>query len=415
MTSPPPSSHRPNLLLLGATGFTGKIALKYLIDKQYHTKANIVAAARNTEKLKQQLQTLGHLQDRVKVQRCDLKQDLEELEKLVQDAHVVVNFAGSPFFDKAMKVIEFCVKFGTHYCDITGETHLHRVSYDTYHEQAQHSGSIILHQCGFDSVPADITSFLAAQTFRERYDSQLTHINVMVEKAKGGVSGGTLETFVQSFGSHVPGVSAIARDGFHVLVPGGRPRNSSNYDCFRFIGYDRIFRTSYMPSVMAACNVPVVLKTASLLGYGEGITVTEAMATSSIIDSLLKSFSLAMLACFIAIAPLRNFFKWLKIIPSPGEGPSKASMDSGFFVVAASAASSAAPDSKVVARFNSGCQGDPGYKSTAQMCVECAMCLVEGFSDGSVHPVGVLTPAAALGMDYVNRLRMSGMSIEVEE
>ena len=125
-----------DVAILGSTGFTGKLATEYL-SKQSGIKW--LAAGRSEQKLAK----LNVDPSCVRIVDCT---DTAAVEALVKEVRVVANFAGTPFADKALPVVEACVKHGTHYIDVTGENHLHRASYDNFHEQAMASKSLSL-QC----------------------------------------------------------------------------------------------------------------------------------------------------------------------------------------------------------------------------------------------------------------------------
>ena len=64
----------------------------------------------------------------------------------------------------------------------SGELNLHRASYDRYHQKAVESGAIILHQCGYDSVPSDLTAFLASKAMRERHGCMPGYFNRQTDR-----------------------------------------------------------------------------------------------------------------------------------------------------------------------------------------------------------------------------------------
>ena len=115
--------------------------------------------------------------------------------------------------------------------------------------------------------------------------------------------------------------------------------------------------------------------------------------------------------------PVRSLLFLTKALPLPGEGPSKETRDGGYFHTwvlgvgeAADGAASGASPPMVIADVKSGTAGDPGYKATAQMAMESALCLALQREDCSAEG-GVLTPAAAMGDALVQRLIESGMEL----
>ena len=133
--------HRPfDVAVIGATGFTGRLACEYL-----HTKCPDVkwlATARSETKLEQLRAELGLESSQTRVVDCT---DPAGLSALATECSVVANFAGTPFLDKALPVVEQCVTHACHYVDITGEVPLQRASYDKYHEAACATKTLIIH------------------------------------------------------------------------------------------------------------------------------------------------------------------------------------------------------------------------------------------------------------------------------
>jgi short subunit dehydrogenase-like uncharacterized protein len=97
-----------------------------------------------------------------------------------------------------------------------------------------------------------------------------------------------------------------------------------------------------------------------------------------------------------------------KRLPSPGEGPSKEVRDKGFFKTRLIALGEGETVRGLVAD-----QRDYGYGSTAVMLSEAALCLA--FDDARIpSDGGILTPATAMGMRLVERLRAAGMTFEIQ-
>ena len=175
-----------DLVVLGATGFTGSIACEYLCE-HYPTLAWL-ATGRSQTKLKKLQTSCSQIPETAILDVTDAAR----LDEVVRSTRAVANFAGTPFLNKALPVVEACARHGTHYVDITGETPLQRASYDRHHKAAVASGAIILHQCGYDSVPSDLAAFLAVNHMRQAHGSDVTELHSFAGKSRGGLSGGTL-------------------------------------------------------------------------------------------------------------------------------------------------------------------------------------------------------------------------------
>ena len=134
---------------------------------------------------------------------------------------------------------------------------------------------------------------------------------------------------------------------------------------------------------------------------------------------------MAAIGLLLALPPIRGLLFLLKVLPLPGEGPSQETRDSGHFhtwvlgvgessdaaaAITTSPAPPPTPPPMVIADVRSGNAGDPGYKATAQMSVEAALCLAHDV-DKCAASGGVLTPASAMGDALVARLIKSGMRL----
>ena len=300
-----------DLLVIGATGFTGHLACEYL-TAWGPPGLKWAAVGRSEAKLANLRGELGLSH----TLQCDVT-DLPRLEQLIRDASVVANFAGSPFIDKALPIVRLCAEHGTDYVDITGETPLQRASYDLYHEQAISSGACIVHQCGYDSIPSDIGAFLAVGALRDSFGCTAAEIKTFVGKSKGGISGGTLATVLYMLTkADVPGAADAAARGAYALDPagakGGPDTAVGSPDLVR---YDRRMRTWHAPFVMAAVNAPVVRKSAVLLGYGDDCRYAEVMAVPSLLAAVGAVAGLALSGAALLLPPVRALLFKLGVLP----------------------------------------------------------------------------------------------------
>jgi short subunit dehydrogenase-like uncharacterized protein len=153
------------------------------------------------------------------------------------------------------------------------------------------------------------------------------------------------------------------------------------------------------PFVMASYNTRIVRRSAELLGYGPDFRYREVSGYPNPVLALGTTAVLGALAGGLALAPTRALLD--RVLPGPGEGPSEQARERGHFRLEVHGAGHKAT---VAAR------GDPGYKATALMMGETALALA--LADLPERS-GVLTPASALGMPLVERLRAAGMTLAV--
>jgi len=427
-----PFSQRPyDLIVYGATGYTGQIAAEYL-HKHYRGKVRFALAGRNQAKLQQlrsrllskSRSTNGIAQQPEKdydipILVADAVRDPESLQTLASSSKVIANYAGSPFMDKALPVVQACVEHGTCYTDITGEVPFQRASQDLYHKAAMASRALIVHACGYDSIPSDIGAFMASKAMRERYQTHCESLEMVVGSSRGGVSGGTLLTAMElmtgseKYKHKIPSWSYNLVDG-----TAATETQQEEHDTVSFVTYDQIAKSYVMPFFMAKANAPVVRKSISLLGYGcennYKCGYREVVAVPNYFVGLTGTLSLIVGGLSILFPPTRWFLTQF-ILPRPGQGPSREMRDSGYFASQTFATGTNPKNNEPVtteAYVKSGNAGDPGYKATAQMSVEASLCMALE-REACREEGGVLTPAVALGDTLVKRLNQSGMEVGI--
>ncbi len=146
---------------------------------------------------------------------------------------VVVTTVG-PYARYGLPLVAACAAAGTDYADLTGETLFIRESIELYHKQAVETGARIVHSCGFDSVPSDLTVFALYRRAQEDQAGELTDTNLVVRAMSGGLSGGTIASGIDVF-------STVSRDAEarramndpYTLTPdrarGARTRRTARY------------------------------------------------------------------------------------------------------------------------------------------------------------------------------------------
>ena len=133
-------SKKYDIVLLGATGFTGKLIAEYLQRHQKEENISLAFAGRNVQKLQQDLS--GIPLEGISVEICDI-QNPEQLTALTKNTKILMNAVG-PFSFTGRQVIEACIQNKTHYLDITGEPSFVSDVYVRYHADAAESGVCII-------------------------------------------------------------------------------------------------------------------------------------------------------------------------------------------------------------------------------------------------------------------------------
>ena len=395
-----------DLVLYGATGFTGRLAVAY-VATQYPTM-KFAIAGRREEALKKVKVELGNANVGILVADSANK---EALSKMVSRAKVVATTAG-PFSRYGTLLVETCAELGVDYVDITGETNWVREMIAKYDDTARKTGARIVNLCGHDSVPWDLSTLLLANKLKEGGED-LDRID-FYDDIKSAPSGGTLETALgimfgtDGKGNNFPNSKALGYDAL-LKLPDSSPSE------FKFkarnVGYTVEFpKKRALPYrsffFMAAVNANTVKRSNAINGYGPAVRYTEGTSFPSLCAAVMFVLGYVVYGICIYIAPLR----WLMrkfYLPKPGEGPSDKFMDAGYLHVTGVAKGTKGTVAKSTMSFNV----DPGYKDTARMVVESALSLsLDGHKITSGG--GVLTPATCQKEVLLERLLATGTSFK---
>ena len=385
------------LIIFGATGFTGQIATKY-IDYHY-PNLKWAIAGRNKDKLEDLANLCKNNKPDIVIGDSGNKAELSHIASITK---VVLSFAG-PFNKYSNLLVECCLNEGAHYLDITGENIWVKDLIDRHHEAAEKNGVKIVPSCGYDSIPSDIGSFFSQRSL----DKKILSIDCY-QSGGGGVSGGTIESAFSMMEYKTKN-----KLGHTFLL---NPKNSysniqreKSKDKFS-IKKIKYFNTWSAPFVMAPANTRVVRRSAALFdmmqnGYGEQFVYNEFMELKKYTSALIVSTSLVMLGLIISL-PFRRLFR--PLFTKPGNGPSEKTQDNGWFK---SKFIIKTEDNKTYISKMYG-KGDPGYKSTARFACESAMTIIENEDELDYKGGGVLTTATALGDCLVKRLSDKGVTFE---
>lgn len=385
-----------DIVLFGATGFTGKLVAEYLAAQK---PARWAIAGRNPDKLK----ALGLDVPHVIVDAMDTVACAD----VARRARVVCTTVG-PYTKYGGPLVAACAEAGTHYCDLTGEPNFMRATIDAHHERAKQTGARIVHTCGFDSIPSDLGTWAAQQEFKARHGRYASSARAYFGEMSGAMSGGTVASMfaiADALGEDRE-LRRVLRDPYSLDPAGRGPRPRVDK---RMLGWDKTLKMFFVPFIMAGTNGPVVRRGHALAGYpwGEDFTYFEAMSTPGTPRGAVMAATitggLAALAATLVRPRLRELAK--KRLPKPGEGPSESKRERGHWKVRIVLADGDDTLVYVVADPN----GDPGYKSTAKMLGESALCLAYDELPGAG---GVQTPSVAMDGKLVDRLRKAGLVFE---
>lgn len=322
-------------------------------------------------------------------------------------------------------VLAACANNGTHYLDSTGEVPWIYDMVAKYDALAKKNNSIVIPECGLDSVPADIMAYVLAREVRKRYNAACERAIMTLYAFKSGMSGGTALTILELFNNfslshlaksmHPYSLSPVKADN---VV--GMPKGSSIHRLFGLLSVPELGGVQTV-GLMASVDECIVHRSWGLYqtssnSYGPKFRFNEFMRTSNILTGLTFKFALGFVGFLLALPPTRWLLSPLIkefVIPSPGEGPTKESMKNDFMSYRGVGIAEGS-ERKVTAKVD---LAHGGYEATGLTLAAAAQVILRGrLSETEAGRLGggILTPAT-LGDQYVDTLNDFGMKIRVDE
>ena len=395
-----------DLVIWGATSFTGKLVTEYLFNKYGSSKIKWAIAGRNLDKLKKIRSEVAD--EKIPMFIAD-SFDEESLSKFVKKTKVVCSTVG-PYSLYGTKLVKLCVENNTNYCDITGEAHWIRNLIDQFHEEAKSKKIKIVNSCGFDSIPSDMGVYFIQNEIKKTYKNYANFIKMRVAGIRGGISGGTYGS-INNLLKEAYSNKKIFRvlNNPYGLNPKNKMEGMDKKDLRKII-FDKESNSWIYPFIMAGINTKIVRRSHALTNfqYGKDFRYEEAMMSGKGISGLLKAILAVFPLAMIGLNP-NSFLKKIvnSYMPKPGEGPGLEKRKNGFynlrFYVTIDERRKAF--AKVVG------DNDPGYGSTSKMLAESALCLA---FDKLPENYGVVTPSIAMGNQLLERLRNNaGLNFQI--
>ena len=407
-----------DIIVWGATGFTGELAVSSLTGHQsvfYSCKlpnpgqprnVRFGIAGRNADKLEKVKQKTG----------CDASvpifiaeaSDRAAIKSFVERTKVVVS-CGGPFQKYSDVLVGVCAETGTHYVDITGELAWVRSVSDRFDDLAKSSGSVICNMCGFDSIPFDLLTLYGVNRLRERagWKCGVRRAQAFLAMKGFGFSGGSLATGMLQNKEPLQLTKGVDLDHPFLLggmVKGGIVREEDT-DAFLHVIGQAPGGSFSTPSVMQPVNSRIVRKSAAALHYGPAFNYTEVTIAPTKKAAEKGLFNAKNPAGPEVIEKLVEAGR----LPKPGQGPTTEQRAQSKFSVIMKCEGD---DGTTIDVACSG--GEAGYEETARMVVEagiqlaCNTHLCPGVETG-----GVLTPACALGENMIRAMNEIGIRFDV--
>ena len=407
-----------DLIVFGATGFTGKLVVEYLI-KHYgleNQKFTWAIAGRDKAKLEELKQSFICIDPRsasIDTLVAD-SFDSKSLDNLASSCSTIISTVG-PYLKYGLPLVESCVKNHTNYCDLTGEVPFIRESIDLFHEKAIKNKCRIIHSCGFDSIPSDLGVLLLQKKSLKKFNKVCDDVNLYVRSIKGGLSGGTISSIInisKYIDSH-PEKKSVLKSPFS-LNPIDKIKNNVRQPVLKSIRWDSSFNKWICPFLMSGINTRIVHRTNAIteFSYGKNFRYNEVSSFDRGLNGFLKAFAMLMTLFFLQLSLRINLLIWIlkkTTFPKPGEGPSKHKMKNGFFKMKIIGFINKIRKNSVTVTGDS----DPGYSATAKMLTESAICILLN-EDKIPKKYGVLTPASGIGLILIERLKEKGISFTID-
>jgi len=390
MAAPDRDSRPYDVVLLGATGFTGGLTAAYLAE--HADGARWALAGRSKEKLEQVRDRLGVDVPLVVADATDRG----SLADLAEQAKVVATTVG-PYLQHGEPLVAACAAAGTDYVDLTGEPEFVDRTYLAHHATAVSTGARLVHACGFDSIPHDIGAYYTIQQLAERVGGEITAPVRMrgVVRSNGTFSGGTFHSAVTAFSRAKQMREAMVErrraeprpEGRRSRAAAGKPGRDSA------LGYWLLPLPTIDPFVVARSG-------AALPEYGPEFTYSHYAGTRTLRYAAGGAVGASALALAAQVGPVREQLK--KRVPQ-GQGPSDRRREKSWFTVDFLAETAG---TSLRTRVSG---GDPGYTETAKMLAESALCLAQ---DDNPEVAGQATTAQAMGEALLGRLQRAGIRFE---
>lgn len=384
-----------DIVVHGATGFTGRLVVEYLLQR-YPAGSGLrwAMGGRSAEKLAAVRDELGAPADTPLVVTDSAS--TESLQALMAQTRLVLTTVG-PYQLYGNELVAACAAAGVDYVDLCGEPAWMRHMIDAHEAAAKASGARIVFSCGFDSIPFDLGVFMLQREMKARFGHPASRVRGRVRKLKGTFSGGTAASLQATMAASAadPKVLELLKNPFS-LTPGFEgPRQPTGHKPME----DEALGMWVAPFVMAAINTRNVHRSNFLLQHAYG--------TDFVYDEMLVTGPGAKGEA-IANAVAGDKSMGSKEGPKPGEGPSREEREAGSYDVLFLGEDSQGNTLRV------GVTGDrdPGYGSTSKMIAESAVCLLR---EAAATPGGIWTTAPAMGEPLITRLQENaGLTFAVE-
>ncbi|HLY47946.1 MAG TPA: saccharopine dehydrogenase NADP-binding domain-containing protein, partial [Solirubrobacteraceae bacterium] len=343
-----------DVVLFGATGFTGALTAEYL-SQHADPGTRWALAGRNREKLEAVRGRLGAGHGELPLIEADTT-DAASMRRLAESTRVVITTVG-PYINYGEPLVAACAAAGTDYVDLTGEPEFVDLMWLRHHAEAERTGARLVHSCGFDSIPYDLGAQFTVEQLPEGQPIELQGF----VRVGGTFSGGTYHSAVHIMSRLRQGMQ-VARErrqqesrptDRRVRGVPGRPHN------------DPVGGGWVVP--FPTIDPQTVLRSARALDrYGPDFSYSHYLVVGALPTAVGLAAGAGAVIGLAQLPPTRNLLLKLK---NPGEGPSPERRAKSWFKVRFLGQSGGR---RTVTEVSG---GDPGYTETSKMLAQSALCL----------------------------------------
>jgi len=366
-----------DIIIFGASGFTGELICNYLSQHKDKSKIRWAISGRNSKKL-------NKLSEKYSINQISANSfNQESLNAMCAQTELVISTVG-PYDIYGEKLVKACINNQSHYLDLTGEPSFVKKIYNKYAKSAKNNNVIIMHCCGFESIPPDLGTYLTVKEL----DSDNIDITYYL-KTKGKISGGTWASFLNSITSKQPIIDKNRGD---------------RKDKVKKLFYSNRFKkwALFFPVI----DKYIVMKSSKAFNeYGNNFSFKEYILLPSLFSAISLILGIGIISIMGRFNILRKFL--LNRIPS-GQGPSLEEQKKHWFKVTVIGKT----DKKEVETVISG--GDPGYGETSKFISEMALCILLQ-KDSLIKKEGILTPVECSGDLLKERLINANINISTSK
>ncbi|NJL13828.1 MAG: saccharopine dehydrogenase [Microscillaceae bacterium] len=395
-----------DIVLFGATGFTGRLTALYLAQKQAEKPFSFALAGRNPQKLAEVQAEVRAQSPQAEVALLEARaDDAASLRQMTAQAQVLLTTVG-PYAQHGRPLVEACIDTQTDYLDITGEGNFVTVLLQELDEKARAQKVRIVNCCGFDSIPADFGAYFTIKQLPEATQKIVTirgyaAFNSGSSNPLASISGGTWHSALNFM--RVPELWR-QRGALQWIDQQAQSQNRRIGQPLAAVHYRS--QEGFWGVPLPLIDNEIVLRSAAgLPEYGRSFYYRHYGQINSLLTLSVGALGITSLFALAQLKPTRDLL--LRLRPS-GQGPDEAQRSKNSFEVFFEGRHN---DTTIRTRVSG---GDPGYGETSKMVGESALCLA---LDRAQLPerYGILTPVLA-GQDLLlARLQKAGIQFEVVE